>query len=144
MEIDEEDQDHDLQEAEVINYFGETDNANSVPLNFKSPLDRSCWPNQGSLCDVSIKRFEFAHQARGSSLRNYKRFDFQIYTANKLILESQTLHRMADTPGVLPAHIALQWKKSIEGKNFFKKIFFFCSTHLRIFWWICLFFEFSR
>ena len=33
MEVDEEDQDQDLQEAEVINYFGETDNSNSVPLN---------------------------------------------------------------------------------------------------------------
>ena len=68
--------------SDVRNYYGEGTGGNTDQVNVKIVDENTCYPNQGSLCDVSIKRFEYSHQQQNRSLSNYTRFDFQVISLN--------------------------------------------------------------
>ena len=78
MELEDEE---DIQN--VQNYYFDADNVTSELLNVTKTYERHCYPNQRSLCDISIKRFIYAFEARGASLTNYKKFDFQVMKSER-------------------------------------------------------------
>ena len=75
--------DHVEQETEDSNlrgYFGEADidnDANSRPMNIRRQRRfEKTYPNQGSLCDIIVKRILYVLKSKDFS--EYNKFDFQV------------------------------------------------------------------
>ena len=132
----------EVRDSDLTNYYGEADGQNrwSDHLNVKKTKESSTiWPNQKCLSDIIVERIDFILKNRMKYPKGFKTFKkcdiqvrnfqqvysvtlsvmspfFQIYTANMIVLESQTLNRMMETFGVLPTEMSELINTPAEGK----------------------------
>ena len=137
---DNEEEEPNPQPHHVRNYYGESDTFNGVRLNAKRRKETSsCWPNQKCLSGIIMQRIVYSLGKQDLKLSDFVEFGFQvniycklfdflvliktssfktkIWTANRLVLESQTFNRMIEAEGVLPSHISELINTPFEGKT---------------------------
>ena len=85
-----------------IRYYEEDKELSSTPINVVPKTKPSIFPSQKCLSDILFKRIIYSLERQGIQVKS---LDFQIYTARRNILESQTLARVMSTPNVLPKRI---------------------------------------
>ena len=106
---DEDDPEEDIEDPNAVNgYIGQDKRFRGKRINIPISIEKDCWPNQRCLSKIIIDRIRYALKKLGKTLEDFEEFDFQIYTANRNILELQTLSRMLEHEGVLPDHILIQ------------------------------------
>ena len=108
-DIDDEDPEEDIEDPSALNgYIGQDKQFQGTRINIPISIEKDCWPNQRCLSKIIIDRIRYALKKLGKTLEDFEEFDFQIYTANRNILELQTLSRMLEHEGVLPGYILTQ------------------------------------
>ena len=103
------DPEEDIEEVSaLIGFVGQDKKFQGGRIDISKSVEKDCWPNQRCLSKIIIDRIQYALKNLGKTLKNFEVFDFQIYTANRNILELQTLSRMLEHEGVLPGYILTQ------------------------------------
>ena len=96
------DPEEDIEDPSALNGFVVRDKKfRGERIDVSKSIEKDCWPNQRCLSKIIIDRIRYALKNLGKTLEDFKVFDFQIYTANRNILELQTLSRMLEHEGVL-------------------------------------------
>ena len=106
---EDDDPEEDDEDPNALNGFiGQDKKFQGVRINIPKSVEKDCWPNQRCLSKIIIDRIRYVLKKLEKTLEYFEEFDFQIYTANRNILELQTLSRMFEHEGVLPDYILAQ------------------------------------
>ena len=106
---DDPEEEEDIEDPNALDGFvGQNKRFQGKRINIPISIEKDCWPNQRCLSKIIIDRIRYALKKLKKKLEDFEEFDFQIYTANRNILELQTLSRMLEHEGVLPGYILTQ------------------------------------